>query len=362
MHCNVAYLIHLISTTHFKSTILGGICCHWIPVLGGRWRITSCVEEELEIPKNSEDKRLRAIPSPCFGASAPGATVKEKTAEDESKEPVGAKLNDLKNTISKKMESTMKDVSISVKGVFNQQPLPPRNSHLSSEIVQFRERYIVPLAAAVSSIGKQFQNAPAHRRAQQVGDDGLNTGIGWLVRRELCAAFFTLLLHGMKRDSVMTRLIVGRAVKLTLWTLIKEVSLACAEEPVLREMVSVIQKSPFLFDDDLRARNFVCEALNWQNEALTEKLLVTWFRSFLQQRPIIDKYFEKGSVWKKPPQQLDSIANETFNCLGHLNRFRFTLHADFELKELGKRLDDQGMAFLLQREPADVDLDVISFE
>lgn len=272
---------------------------------------------------------------------------------------MAAKLSEMKQSISRKVESTVREVSSSVKDVLqgNQE-----YKYLPQEMVHLRESYVVPLARAVGAVGQHFLGFSPQATQSQVGDDLINPSLGWLVRREFCSAFFTLLLHGFKRDSIMTRFIVGRATKLTLWSLIKEVCQACVEEPVLQEIVNVIQKSPFLFDDDLRARNFVCEALNWQNEAFTEKLLITWFRNFTRLGHIIDKYFQKDSIWKRPGHELRPIVAETVNILGQLNGNRFNLHADFEHRELAKRIEEQHMAFILQREPKDVDINVMSLE
>ena len=259
------------------------------------------------------------------------------------------------------MESAVREVSTTVKDAFASQN-SPQEINVPLEVRQVRETYVIPLARSVSAIGQQFLDAPPHRPLQQIGDDSVNTDIGWLVRRGFCTALFTLILHEMKRDSIFTRFVVGRTAKLSLWSLIKEVSQACVEEPVLQEIINVIQNSPFLFDDDLRARNFVCEALNWQNEAFTEKLLVTWFRNFLRLKHIIDKYFDKASIWKRPDREVATVTNETLSILSHMNNFRFNLHADFEHKELVKRIEGQNMAFMLQREPRNVDIDVMTFE
>lgn len=329
-------------------------------VNGGKWRVTGFMEEKLKPSQNVENDILRPSSSPCFGASE-GDVGKYNTLPAYKEKPVTTRFNSMKDTLSKKMESTAKGVGGIVKGAFPPQR-PPQEVYVPLEMLQFRERYVVPLGRVVGAIGQQVLNAQSYRVPQQIGDDSVNSDLGWLIRREFCTTLFTLILHRVKRDTSVKRFIMGRTNKFSLWSLIKDVSQACVEEPILREIVTIIEKSPFLFDDDLRARNFVCETLNWYNEAFTEKLLVTWLRYFTKLKHILKKYFEEDSVWRRPDRETACIVIETLCILGELNEFHFNLHADFEHRELTKRAREQDLAFLLQREPKKVDIDVMALE
>ena len=342
---------------------LGGICCHWIPGNGGKWRVTQFAEDHLQPVKSYEDERLRPIPSPCFGASATDvdASARNHVAGTSDHQPAAGRFNGIGSTISKKVKSTYREVNASVKDAFASQK-PSQEMYLPLEILQFNERYVAPLGRIVAAIGQQFSDTRRRKLPQQIGDDSVNTDLGWLVRRDFCTALFSLILHDIKRDTSMTRFLMGRTNKFSLWSLIKDVSRACVEESVLQNLVSIIQQSPFLFDDDLRARNFVCETLNWYNEAFTEKLLITWLRSFIRLQYIIDKYFEKTSIWKRPSREVAAVTHQTFSILSQLNQFHFNLHADFEHKQLAMRVRDQNLAFILQREPKSVDINVATME
>jgi len=340
----------------------GGICCHWIPRNGGKWRVTQFAEDHLQPVKSSEDERLRPIPSPCFGASATNidAGKRNHMAVTSDNHTAAGRFNGMGNALSRKVKSTYREVNASVKDAFASQK-PSQEMYLPLEILQFSERYVNPLGRIVGAIGQQFSDA-RHRLPQQIGDDSVNTDLGWLVRRDLCTALFSLILHDVKRDNSMTRLLMGRTNKFSLWSLIKDVARACVEESVLQNLVIIIQQSPLLFDDDLRARNFVCETLNWYNEAFTEKLLITWLRTFVRLQHIIDKYFEKSSIWKRPSREVAAVAHQTFSILSQLNQFHFNLHADFEHKQLASRVRDQNLAFILQREPKSIDINVATME
>ena len=333
---------------------VGGICCHWIPGNGGKWRVTQFAEDHLQPMLNSEDEHLRPISSTCFSASATEIDYGECSHEIGTCHQLAtAKLSGVGIPISRKLKSTYKEAYNSAKGASILQK-PSHEMYLPTEILEFRETYVVPLGKIVAAIGQQFSDARRLKFPHQIGDDSVNIDLGWLVRRDFCTALFSLVLHDVKRDSSFTRLLIGFTNKYSIWSLIKDVSKACAEDSLLQKLVTIIEQSAFFLDDDLRASNFVCETLNWYNEAFTEKLLIIWLRNFMQLQHIIDKYFEKTSIWKRPSREVAAVAHETFSILGQLNQFRFNLHADFEHKQLVLQERDQNSAFTLQRENVDI--------
>ena len=350
----------------------GGICCHWIPRRAtGTWRVTRYTEENLSVEQSrnddEEDWKIRAIPSPCFNETNDEDT---ETAEQEhvaaidpvqaaQAVPVQSIFTEAKESLSRKLSTTMKGM---LSHIPSQRPSSPSPVYMSLEMIEVRERLIVPLYRAVNQIRKHFVNAPPECLSHQVGDDSVNPSIGWLVRRDFCSALSAILLAGMKSDSAILKFIVSRSNQLNLFSLVKNVCRSCVEEPVLEIVVKVIEESPFLFDDSLRFRNFVCEALNWQNEAYTEKLLVTWFKTFVKLKHVIEKFYKKGSLWKLQGAEQAGLVEEVIIILENLNAYRFTLHADFEHKELAKRMEEEQMAFMLQRDPPEVDMEVMVFE
>lgn len=327
----------------------------------------------MEQPRNDDEEnwKIRAIPSPSFNESNEEVTNNGEPAEEENVPasdtvqaakavPGQSVFTEAKETLSRKL-TVMKGILPHIPSAA-QRPSSPSQVYMSLEMIEVRERLIVPLYRAVNQIRKHFINAPPECLAHQVGDDSVNPSIGWLVRREFCSALSALLLAGMKSDSAILKFVVSRTNQLNLFSLVKNVCRSCVEEPVLDIVVKVIEESPFLFDDSLRFRNFVCEALNWQNEAYTEKLLVTWFKTFVMLKHVIEKFYKKGSLWKLQGAEQAGLIEEVIVILENLNGYRFTLHADFEHKELAKRMEEEQMAFMLQRDPPDVDMEVMVFE
>ncbi|XP_065063861.1 uncharacterized protein LOC135690282 isoform X1 [Rhopilema esculentum] len=341
-----------------KVDLNGGICCHWIPKSGcrlGKWRVTKFKEESLAMPRNDKDWNLRPIPSPCFGSNPAEAGTAQAHVKEE---PLSKRVNEMTGTISRKVSK----VTTKVNGILSNVLSPDdEDAYIPLEVIRIREQFIGPLHEVVNRVRSQFIDIPQHRY-RKIGDDSINTALGWLVRREFYNAFSKLLLIGRKEDSTVARFILGRTTSYNMWSLAKDIALACAEEPVLFEIVNIIENSPFLFDDDLRARNFICEALNWQSEAKSEKLLVTWFRTFVRERGIISKFFTEKSLWRRHEKELEILVRDVINVLSLLNEYQFNLHADFEHKELTKRFENQSVDLILQRQSKDVDLDVMVFE
>ena len=371
----VPFLVLLTNLASILISFAGGICCHWIPRrAAGTWRVTRFTEENLNVEQSrdddEEDWKIRAIPSPCFNETNEENASHPENADEEHVSvidpvqatqavPVQSIFTEAKESLSRKLSTTMKGM---LSHIPSQRPSSPSQVYMSLEMIEVRERLIVPLYRAVNQIRKHFVNAPPECLAHQVGDDSVNPSIGWLVRRDVCSALSALLLAGMKSDSAILKFVVSRSNQLNLFSLVKNVCRSCVEEPVLEIVVKVIEESPFLFDDSLRFRNFVCEALNWQNEAYTEKLLVTWFKTFVKLKHVIEKFYKKGSLWKLQGAERAGLVEEVIIILENLNVYRFTLHADFEHKELAKRMEEEQMAFMLQRDPPDVDMEVMVFE
>jgi len=341
--------------------LIGGICCHWIPGNGGKWRVTQFIEVHLQPMLNSEDEHLRPISSSFLGASATeidcgGCSQDIGTCD----QPAHEKLNGVGIPKPRNLKLKNREADAPAKGSFSSQK-PSHEMYLPKEILAFRETYVVSLGKVVASIGQQYSDVRRLRFPHQVGDDSVNIDLGWLVRRDFCTALFSLVLHDVKRDNSMARFLLG-STKYSIWSLMKDVSKECVEESALQKLVVIIEQSPFLLDDDLRARSFVCETLNWYNEAFTEKLLIIWLRNFMGMQHIIDKYFEKSSIWKRPGREVAAVAHETLSILGQLNQFRFNLHADFEHMQLALQEREQNSAFIEQRETAYIDMEVAKIE
>eukprot|EP00794_Sanderia_malayensis_P019518 gene19518-21448_t len=398
-----------------RQVVLGnGICCHWIPKkngLRGKWRVVK--SEKPKQRKESEEEQLESRPITTFRPISPNSrenianadTLKsgESSFRETAKKKIQPRYQQMFNSVvasftSSSSAPSSRPSSRSATPSLRSASPDPVSVYVSLELVAVREQILVPLNRAVNQIRQHFntpfsqdQASQQHEASQlhapsqmsaaahqhQLGDDAVTPKIGWLIRRELCSALAGLLLLGMKNDAVMPQIFpFGKPTRYNLWSLVKDVSWACADtDPVIKTMCEIIEKSPFLFDDDLRFRCFVCETLNCPNEGGREKLFVTWYKRLLGSPHVAKKFYKQGCVWRlQDHKQADLFFEETMLMLGFLNEYTFNLQADFEYRELRKKQNggasggafdrDQSdrLDFMLERKPKDVDMAVFTFE
>ena len=241
----------------------------------------------------------------------------------------------------------------------------PTDMFMSNELLTIRENVLVPLNRSVNLIRNHFAFAVSAQHQNQLGNDEATTSIGWLIRNQFCKAIANVLRIGMKLNAMPAQFLFGKTTGLSLWGLMKEVAMACKTEPVLLEMVKIIELSPFLFDDDIRFRCLICELLNSCNHDGSEKLLMTWFRKFLILEPVLCKFYCQGSFWRIQSQlQTGHLVEEFMLQLAQINDFPFNLHADFEFVQLRKAEEEKrnqaGIVF--EREEKYDDSGLFAFE
>ena len=280
-----------------QVTLPNGVCCHWIPKQHGhrgKWRVLKCAEQSV-VTKQLDEYEQELIPRPISSPVNCGKT-------EEAISRVGDVPREEQTLVSTINQFTGK-VSSKVKGAFSNVPsLPgsktasrrssspkPTHAYMSLELITIREQLLVPLNRSINLIRQHFTAATSHRHLKELADDTSTSQIGYLIRRQFCSAFSALLSLGLKTNNALPHFLFGKPTQYNTWTLVKDVAQSCKNEPILMEMVKIIQNSPFLFDDSLRFRCFVSDMLNYPSEDGDEKLLMTWYRKFLSSNSVLER-------------------------------------------------------------------------
>ena len=376
-----------------KRVKLGNtVICDWVPNTRegpGKWRVYLGNSQQEEAPLSSPEVSFVSSPfERAITVRKPGYVAVEdidcgSSEDSETAKSITNDCCDLQNdrenteqTLPQRPDANIQDIHhdssgdlISVPGVMipytskqfkdkakqfqglkiMSSPMPSRTSStnptdmfMSNEFLIIRENVLVPLNRSVNLIRNHFASAESAQHQNQLGNDEYTTSIGWLIRNQFCKVIADVLRIGMKMNAMPAQLFFGETTGLNPWDLMKEVAIACETEPVLLEMVKVIEVSSFLFDDNMRFQGLICELLNSCNHDGSEKLLMTWFRKFLILEPVLCKFYSHGSFWRIQNQlQTCHLVEEFMLQLAQLNDFPFNLHADFEFVQLRKAEEEK---------------------